>query len=131
MDKIVEIANFQQPEKAELLASLLNAEGIECYVRNEVSSRVLRGYADIGARVEILEDNVPQALAIMKNARYTTPDEELEIEFEKGDTGLVRRIPFLRSFSFEKQLIIIIGLIIGIVALLIYLQAYFSAENIN
>lgn len=131
MDKIIEIANFQQPEKAEMLASLLKAEGLECYVRNAVSSQVLRGYADIGARVEVLENDVSQALEIMKNAGYILPDEELEAEFEKGDTGLARRIPILRNFSFEKQLIIIIGLIIGIVALLVYLQAYFSAENIQ
>lgn len=131
MDKIVEIANFQQPEQAELLANLLKAEGIECYVRNEVSSRVLRGYVDIGARVEVLENDVPQALEIMENAGYVLPDKELEIEYEKGNTELARRIPLLRNFSFEKQLIIIIGLIIGIVALLVYLQAYYSAQNIN
>jgi len=131
MDKIIEIANFQQPEKAELLASLLKAEGIECYVRNEVSSRVLRGYADIGARVEVLENDVPQALAIMENAGYPLPDKDMEIEYEEGDTGLARRIPVLRNFSFEKQLIIIIGLIIGLVALIIYLQSYLSAEKLN
>lgn len=128
MDKIVEIANFQQPEKAELLASLLRAEGIECYVRNEISSRVLRGYADIGARVEILDKDIPSALEIMKNAGYTLPDEEIEAP-GKDETGLVRHIPILRNLSLEKQLVIVIGLILGLIAVMIYLQSYFSAEK--
>lgn len=131
MNKIIEIANFQQPEKAELLASLLRSEGIECFMPNEVSSHVLRGYLDVGARVEILEKDLVLALDIMKNAGYALPGENEETEYKENDTGFFRRIPVLKNLSFEKQIIIIIGLILGILALLIYLQSYFSAENIQ
>ncbi|MDR0349751.1 MAG: DUF2007 domain-containing protein [Tannerella sp.] len=131
MDRIVEIANFQQPERAALLADLLKAEGIECYVRNEVCSRVLRGYIDTGAQVDVLESDVPQALEIMRNAGYVLPDQEPETASEHENTGLACRIPFLRHFSFEKQLIIIIGLLIGLAAFIIYLQSYLSAEKLN
>ena len=131
MEKVVEIANFQHPEKAELLASILQAEGVECYVRNGVSSRVMRGYVDIGACVDVLESDVPLALEIMKETGYALPDNELKAEYEAGNTGLARRIPLLRNLSFEKQLIIIIGLIIGLAVLLIYLQSYFSVEAVD
>ncbi|MDR2921409.1 MAG: DUF2007 domain-containing protein [Tannerella sp.] len=130
MDRIIEIANFQQPEKAELLASLLRSEGIECFMPNEVSSHVLRGYLDVGARVEIFEKDLTLALDVMKNAGYSLPGENMETEDEENDTALARRVPILKNLSFEKQIVIIIGLILGILALLIYLQSYFSAENI-
>lgn len=131
MEKIVEIANFQQPEKAELLAGLLQAGGIECYIRNEVSSRLLRGYLDVGARVEVMEDDVPLALELMQKAGYVLPGDDMQDEYEKGNTSLAHRIPILRNLSFEKQMILVVGLIIGLLALIIYLQSYFSAENIS
>lgn len=131
MNRIIEIANFQQPEKAELLASLLRSEGIECFMPNEVSSHVLRGYIDVGARVEIYEKDLTLALDIMRNAGYPLPGENMETEDDGKDTGFARRIPILRNLSFEKQIVIIIGLILGLLALLIYLQSYFSANNAN
>lgn len=131
MDRIIEIANFPQPEQAELLASLLRSEGIECFLPNEVSSHVLRGYLDVGARVEILEKDYPLALRIMEDAGYSFPDKNMETGDEKSSTGLARHIPILKHLSFEKQIIIIIGLILGLIALMIYLQSYFSTNNIN
>ena len=44
------------------LMALLRSEGIECYLRNELSSQIMAGYVDVGgARVEILESDVPRA----------------------------------------------------------------------
>lgn len=76
MDRVVEIANFRQVYEAEILASLLRSEGIDCYVRNEVSSRVFGGYIDIGARVELLESNAPRAFEIMRDSGYPVPGSE-------------------------------------------------------
>ena len=56
MDKIVEIARFTYPADAQPLMALLRSEGIECYLRNELSSQIMAGYVDVGgARVEILD----------------------------------------------------------------------------
>ena len=66
MDKIVEIARFTYPADAQPLMALLRSEGIECYLRNELSSQIMAGYVDVGgARVEILESDVPRAMKIM------------------------------------------------------------------
>ena len=66
MDKMVEIARFQYPAEAQTLMALLKSEEIECYLRNEYSSQMFAGYMDIGgARVEILESDVPRALEVM------------------------------------------------------------------
>mgnify|MGYP003035889605 CR=1 FL=1 len=44
MDKIVEIARFTYPADAQPLMALLRSEGIECYLRNELSSQIMAGY---------------------------------------------------------------------------------------
>jgi len=76
MEKIIEIANFRQTDRAEVLASVLRSEGIDCYVRNEVSARTFGGLVDIGARVEVLESDVPLALEIIKTGGFSENDSE-------------------------------------------------------
>ena len=78
MDKIVEIARFTYPADAQPLMALLRSEGIECYLRNELSSQIMAGYVDVGgARVEILESDVPRAMKIMEDGGYDLPRENI------------------------------------------------------
>ena len=129
MEKIVEIANFQQADRAEVLASLLRSEGIDCYVRNEASARAFGGMVDIGARVEVLESDVPRALKIIEIggffAEQDNPDETLTYDQPKG----VRNNSFLSKFAFEKKMVILIVLLGGLIALLVYLGSFLSTPK--
>ena len=70
-DKMVEIARFTYPADAQTLMALLRSEGIECYLRDELSSQIMGGYADIGgARVEILESEVQHVILKLKEAGF-------------------------------------------------------------
>ena len=78
-DKMVEIARFQYPAEAQTLIALLRSEDIECYLRNEYSSQLMAGYIDVGgARVEVLESDVPRALEVMEAGGYDIPAEDEE-----------------------------------------------------
>ncbi|MDR0430843.1 MAG: DUF2007 domain-containing protein [Tannerellaceae bacterium] len=70
MDKMVEIVRFQYPADAQTLVALLKSEGIDCYIRNELTTQMLSLIDVGGARVELLESNVPRALEIMKANGY-------------------------------------------------------------
>lgn len=118
-DKMVEIARFQYPEEAQALIALLQSEGIDCYIRNEYSSRIMAGYVDIGgARVELLESSVPKALQVMKEHGYEIPDDNEQPEQIKAISGLASHIPFLKKLPLEKQImyffIIIALLLVGL-----------------
>ncbi|MDR1602136.1 MAG: DUF2007 domain-containing protein [Tannerella sp.] len=129
MDRIVEIANFKYTDKAEILASLLRGEGISCYVRNGISSNVFGGGVDLGAKVELLESDMPRALEIMKAYDYPLPDEILLSSYQGDDSPMADRIPFLRKFSFETQIAIVIILVIGMLALIVYVGSILSAHG--
>lgn len=123
-DKMVEIARFQYPAEAQSLMALLKSEGIDCYLRNEYSSQVMAGYVDIGgARVEILESEVQRALEIMKDGGYEIPDENEEGDALHAVSGWGSRIPWLKCFPVEKQILIILGVIAVSLGLLIYLTS--------
>ncbi|MDR1356443.1 MAG: DUF2007 domain-containing protein [Tannerellaceae bacterium] len=120
-DKMVEIASFQYPAEAHTLVALLKSEGIDCYLRNEYSAHVMSGYADIGgARVEILESDVPRALEVMQDGGYEIPEEDEPDGRITAVAGWAGRIPFLRNLSLEVQILAFFVLIAVGVGLLIY-----------
>lgn len=125
-DKIVEIARFMQTTEAEMLANLLKSEGIECYVRDGISSRVLFGKADIGgAKVELLEKDVQRASEIMKDHGYDFSEEMLDgigsensekdnAEYEQNKSGL------------SKMMTILLILIVVLLGVIILLNKYYN-----
>lgn len=130
MDKMVEIARFQYPAEAQALMALLRSEGIDCYLRNEYSSQVMAGYVDVGgARVEILESEVQHALEVMKDGGYELPDENEASPALHAASGLGGRIPWIRNFPLEKQLVILFGLIAVLLALLLFIGSLFFGKE--
>lgn len=121
MDKMVEIARFHYPSEAQSLISLLKSEGIDCYLRDEYSSQIMAGYVDIGgARVEILESEVRHALEVMKDSGYEIPDENSGYEAIETISHFGNKIPWLRRFALEKQILILLTLIAALLGLLIF-----------
>ena len=129
MDKMVEIARFQYPAEAQTLIALLKSEGIECYLRNEYTSQLYASYVDVGgARVEILESDVPEALEIMKAGGYDIPEEDEEAEQIQVVAGCARHIPFLRNYTLEKQIVILFVIIAVLLVLLIFFGSQISSN---
>jgi len=129
MDKMVEIARFQYPAEAQTLIALLKSEGIECYLRNEYTSQLYASYVDVGgARVEILESDVPDALEIMKAGGYDIPEEDEETEQIQVVASWARHIPFLRNYTLEKQIVILFVIIAVLLVLLIFFGSQISSN---
>ena len=118
MDKIVEIARFTYPADAQPLMALLRSEGIECYLRNELSSQIMAGYVDVGgARVKIMEEG-----------GYDLPREDEQAEPVEQVAGFARHIPFLRKYPLEKQIMILFVIIAVFLALVIYFGSLISSN---
>lgn len=129
MDKIVEIARFTYPAEAQPLMALLRSEGIECYLRNEYSTQVMAGYVDVGgARVEILESDVPRAMEIMQEGGYPIPGEDEQAEPVERVAGWARHIPLLKNYSLEKQIMILFVIVAVALAALIYAGSILSSN---
>jgi hypothetical protein len=106
MDNIIEIARFKDPADAQVLMSLLRSEGIECSLRNELSSQIMSGYADIGgAALEVLESDVPRALELMKAGGYpiNDPDAENAKRLHKL-ASWADKIPFAKKLAPEIKI---------------------------
>ena len=104
-DKIVEIARFYEPEAAQMIESLLKSEGVNCYLRNEYTSRIQYPANVGGIRIELLESEQLQAVS-----------------------GWVRHVPFLRHLPLEKQIIVLFILVAVFLALVIYFGSLVSSN---
>ena len=127
-DKMVEIARFQYVEQAQGLVSLLQANGVVCYVRNEYTTQVM-GFTDMGGiRVKLLESDVEQAMQIMEANGYEIPSEDEEAEQIQVVAGWARHIPFLRNYTLEKQIVILFVIIAVFLVLLIFFGSQISSN---
>lgn len=126
MDKMVEIARFQNQAEAFMLRSLLESEGIECYLKDEIINQMYGGFVDFGGiKVQVMEDQVPHAMDVMQANGYELPKEDEAIAPLAPMSGFVGKIPFLRNFALEKQLLIILIVTALLLALLVYAGSIF------
>ncbi|HML71622.1 MAG: DUF2007 domain-containing protein [Parabacteroides sp.] len=126
MDKMVEIARFQNQAEAFMLRSLLESEGIECYLKDEIINQMYGGFVDFGGiKVQVMEDQVPHAMDVMQANGYELPKEDEAIAPLAPMSGFVGKIPFLRKFALEKQLLIILIVTALLLALLVYAGSIF------
>lgn len=126
MDKMVEIVRFQNQAEAFMLRSLLESEGIECYLKDEIINQMYGGFVDFGGiKVQVMEDQVPHAMDVMQANGYELPKEDEAIAPLAPMSGFVGKIPFLRKFALEKQLLIILIVTALLLALLVYAGSIF------
>ncbi len=124
-DKMIEIARFQLAADAEMLASLLQSEGIGCYVRDGLSSSMMFGKDIGGAKVELLQKDMLQAAEIMKDHGYEVPAEIIE-QLTSGDLEPGHDTLEKSKARRSKAMTIIVILIIVLLGALIFLNNYFN-----
>ena len=74
-DRMVELTRFTRVSEAEILANLLQSEGIGCYVRDGYMNQIYDGLDLGGVKVELLEKDLERALEIMKDYGYSSPND--------------------------------------------------------
>lgn len=67
----VEIATFTYPSEVQVLRSLLESEGIECFLKNEFMSDIFPGISDIGnIELQVQQQDEERALEIMRESGF-------------------------------------------------------------
>lgn len=99
----VVLVSIQRAQEAEQVASILRAEGVECYLQNLNSNQVLSGYADnIGVRIEVSAGQYEKAMEILRAYDIPLPSED-DTEVA-ALTQWVEHIPFMRGAPLERKL---------------------------
>lgn len=91
-DKLVTLA-IHTFEKAQILKTILETEGIEVYIHNV---NLIQPVVSAGVRVRIKESDLPHALRIIEDNKWS---EDAKEEEEKGDADQTRKILIPIDFS--------------------------------
>lgn len=126
-DKMVQIATFPSEAEAGILQTYLEAEGIICYLRDELTNQIYGSISVMGGiKVDILEKDLPRALELMREGGYELPLPEDYSDGVKEISSFSEQIPFLRKFQLETQIIIIFVIVAVFLALLIAYGTMFA-----
>ena len=91
-DKLVTLA-IHTFEKAQILKTILETEGIEVYIHNV---NLIQPVVSAGVRVRIKESDLPHALRIIEDNKWS---EDAKEEEEKGDADQTRKVLIPIDFS--------------------------------
>ena len=141
-EKMVELTRFTKVSEAEILANLLQSEGIDCYVRNGFIHQIYS--VDLGGViVELLEKDRERAQEIMKDCGYTPSDGSADTQIpeltdDSDDSAALDEWPDSEDSEGEaaayeqkkaklsRNMTVITVLIILLVAVIILLNKYYN-----
>ena len=72
-EKFVTVMTFTFAHEAGIIQGRLEAEGITCFVKDELTAQVLPFYSNAigGVKLQVLESDVEQAIEILKETNET------------------------------------------------------------
>jgi len=136
-DKMVELTRFVKVSEAELLASLLRSEGVDCYVRDGYMNQIYDGLDLGGVKVELLQKDMKRAMEIMSDHGYTSSNDNSEIDIvgelddsddldhaEISEEEMAKYMQ--KKAKMSRNLTIIMVLIIFLTVILILLNKYYK-----
>jgi len=132
-NRFVTIITVSYPEQLAVIRGYLEAEGIECFVQDELTVQVNPFYSNAvgGVKLQVRESDKEEACEILRSAGYVLDeDEHTETSpFMTKLDNITSKFPLLKRIRFEARLLIIITLLITIFVLGIYFIIRPSTEK--
>ena len=116
LEKWITIKTFTLPGEVAILRGRLEAEGIECFLANELTIQVNPFFSNAvdGVQLQVKESDVARAISILKEGGYYTEPElkppGLLLRLDK----LTAKIPLLKKLDLLPRLMILVAMIISV-----------------
>lgn len=121
MDNFITIKTFTYLNELAVIRAHLESEGIECYIKDELTAQVNPFYSTAigGIKLQVKESDASAAIEILKEAGLT-PDEETPSKLYDQLDRATDKLPLLRHLSFEQKLVLTAAIIASLVAVFTY-----------
>lgn len=122
MPQFVTIATFTYPSEFAVIRARLEAEGIECNVRDELTAQVHNFYSNAigGIKLQVSHQDAEKAIEILEENGYGALQEISNSPFWKKVHSKTQVIPFIKQYTPEVRLIMLIAPVIMALAFVIY-----------
>jgi Putative prokaryotic signal transducing protein len=126
MSQFVTILSLPQPQQVYIIKGRLESEGIECFIKDEltVQTNPVYSYAVGGVKLQVKEEDVAGAMKILEEEGYINKQDQ-EADPYRWMELLADKLPFFKKMRFEVRLIIWVFILVSV----IYLVIYFSMPS--
>lgn len=117
-NNFITVLTFYYSHQTAIIRGRLEAEGIECFIKDELTAQVNPLYSNAigGVKLQVRESDLEKAIEILKEGDYIT-DSDLEKSVPKVISFFERttsKIPFLKGIRFEIRIMIIVTVLVVI-----------------
>src|SRR5690554_3755710 len=125
MENFRTIKTFTHSTEIIILRSRLEAEGIECFLKDEYTVDANPFYSNAigGVKLQVREKDVSKAMEILKDGGYLTDSLPYQPRLLKLFEKHSRKLPAIGSLRIEVRLMIIVSLIVLILSLILYFSS--------
>lgn len=128
MNDWVTIITFTYPPQAVVLKGRLESEGIECYLKDELTAQVNPFYSNAvgGVKLQVRQEDMDSAITILKELGYPVDDDESYETSVKKIVRFTQKIPVINKLPIEKRytvLLLGVVMVLLIISMFIYLLA--------
>ena len=111
----VTIRTFTYPHEAYIIKGKLEAEGIECFLKDELTVQIDNFYTNAlgGVKLQVKESDSTRAIEILKEGGYLQENDfKPSVIWRKMD-GFTRKIPLFKRLPLElRAMFILAGLVL-------------------
>jgi hypothetical protein len=118
MEQYVTILTFTYPHDAFIIKGRLEAEGIDCFLKDELTVQVDNFYANAlgGVKLQVKESDSERASEILQEAGYLKEKDFQPSAFWTSMDRYTSSLPLLKLFPLELRAVLVLALavLIGI-----------------
>ncbi|MFZ6052038.1 putative signal transducing protein [Halocola ammonii] len=131
MPTFITVATFNFPSDMHSARALLETEGIECFVRDELTAQVHNFYSQAigGVKLQVKEADAERAKRLLIQAGYIKEEKHELSGFWKGVDKMTRTIPWIKKFGLEVRFLIVIAIVLLIIPFSYPIYAILTAEE--
>jgi len=121
MDTFITVLTVQYPQQLWIIKGRLESEGIQCFVKDELTVQSYNLYSNAvgGVKLQVLQEDVEQAREILMELGYIKGEPVTENIFTtvNSKTG---KLPFFKGIGIGWRIIILITLFIAFLTTILY-----------
>ncbi len=123
MDKLVTVATFTYPSEAVVIKGRLESEGIDCFMKDEMTAQVHNFISNAigGVKLQVRQSDAIRATEILKEAGYLDESDNGHSDFRTNIESITARIPLLKHLRIELRMAIFILVFLAVLLFIIYL----------
>ena len=122
MNDLVTLTTFTYPHEAAVIKGRLQAEGIDCFIKDDLTAQVNPLYSNAigGVKLMVRANDFLKAAAILEESGLDRTGHKRNSPLLGKILSFTSNIPWVKGLQAELQLLLLVGVITTIVMLIIY-----------